>query len=87
MPVKTYTSTTKLTTMITPPTLKTITITGHEITLLHQSITMAIMDVQAQKIKLADMQTNDDSSALVFEYYAKRHKALEDINKKIFEKP
>ncbi len=66
------------------PQIKNIAVSQHEIVLLHQSINMAIKDVAAQKVKLADMQTNDDSSNLVFEYYAKRHKALEDINKKLF---
>ena len=70
--------------MNTPPTFKNVTVTSHEIVLLHQALSMAIKDVTAQKVKLADMQTNDDSSALVFEYYAKRQKALEDINKKLF---
>lgn len=68
------------------PGFKTIIVTDYEIALIHQSLQLALKEVQDQKVKLADMCTNYDTSAGVFEYYANRHKALEDIRKKLFAK-
>lgn len=65
---------------------KNITVTDLEIALILQCVQMGIKEITEQKVKLADMATNYDSSAGVFEYYAKRHKALEDIRKKLFSK-
>lgn len=70
----------------TLPPLQEFAFTDHEVMLLHQSLEKSISQIILQKASVADMITNRDSAEPVFEFYAKRHKALVDIKNKLFGK-
>ena len=68
------------------PKFHTIIVTDHELRIMTQCVSSGIKDIVKHKQQLSEMVTNKEDPSHVFEYFCKRHKILEDINKKLFEK-